>query len=254
MELLTSIIDLDSIQIKNSLFNPVERVTQIDALANTIVDLGGLVNIPVVQKINIDDYQLISGFLEYYAYLKARELNPRLPDRITVFISNNKNQAAIRQQLEILQTLENKNQTLSQQKPINQSEVDLQIKNIESSIKNISKNLLTVMENLKTELKAELIAIIDAKLPQSISPLDAFNRILEPDIAYKVQRKLELLLNASKAKKVVARLQEASKSKKYPYFQNFSEILELLKESQKGRLVSLISKEKMIQIIDRWND
>ena len=60
MALLTSIIDLDSIQIKSALFAPVQKATQIEALANTIINLGGLVNVPVVQQISIDNYELIS--------------------------------------------------------------------------------------------------------------------------------------------------------------------------------------------------
>ncbi|NMG21550.1 hypothetical protein [Brasilonema bromeliae] len=250
MELLTSIVDIDSIQVKSPPFAPAQKTTQIDALANTIIELGGLVNVPVVQQVSVDDYELISGYLEYYAYLKACELNPRLPDRITVFVSNTKNQAAIRQQLEILQVIEDTKQNSSQSITPKQSEIDLQIKNLESSINNNNKIIFNALE----QLKADLLATIEAKLPQPISPMDSFNRILEPETAFQVQRKLELFLGASKAKKVVVRLQEVSKGKKNQPFQRFSEILDILREQQKGRSQRLISEEKMIQIIDRWND
>jgi hypothetical protein len=250
MELLTSIVDIDSIQVKKTPFEPAQKATQIEALANTIIALGGLVNVPVVQQINVDNYELISGYLEYYAYHKARQINPRVPDRITVFVSNKKNQEAIRQQLEILQVIEDTQQNASQFTTPKQSEIDLQIKNLESFINNNNKLVFTVIE----QQKAELLAAFEARLPQAIPLMDAFNRILEPEIAYKVQRKLELFLNTSKAKKVVAQLQEVSKSKNHQPFQTFSEILDILREQQKGRSVRLISEGKMIQIIDRWND
>ncbi|WP_341525841.1 hypothetical protein WKK05_25150 [Nostoc sp. UHCC 0302] len=250
MELLTSIVDIDSIQVKKTQFDPTQKATQIEALANTIISLGGLVNVPVVQQINVDNYELISGYLEYYAYHKARQINPRVPDRITVFVSNKKNQEAIRQQLEILQVIEDTQQNTSQFTTPKQSEIDLQIKNLESFINNNNKLVFTVIE----QHKAELLAAFEARLPQAIPLMDAFNRILEPEIAYKVQRKLELFLNASKAKKVLAQLQEVSKSKNHQPFQTFSEILDILREQQKGRSVRLISEGKMIQIIDRWND
>lgn len=249
MELLTSIIDIDTIQAKSSPFDPAQKATQIEALANTIIDLGGLVNVPVVQQIGVDEYELISGFLEYYAYLKAHELNPRLPDRITVFVSNTKNQAAIRQQLEILQVIEAPQQNLSQFTTSNKSEIDLQIKNLESSINNINQNLSTSIEKLKGELLTEF----EAKLPQPIPPLDAFNRILEPEIALRLQRKLEFL-GASKAKKIVAQLQEVSKRKNHKPFQSFTEISEVLREQQKNRAIKLISENNMLKLIDRWND
>ncbi|ARV61081.1 hypothetical protein BZZ01_22865 [Nostocales cyanobacterium HT-58-2] len=162
MELLTSIVDIDSIQIKSLPFTPAQKTTQIDALANTIIDLGGLVNVPVVQQVSVDDYELISGYLEYYAYLKARELNPRLPDRITVFVSNSKNQAAIRQQLEVLQVIEDTKQNSFQFTIPKGTEIDLQIKNLESSINNNNKIVFNALE----QLKADLLATIEAKLPQ----------------------------------------------------------------------------------------
>lgn len=249
MELLTSIVDLDSIQIKSPPFDPVQKVAQIEALANTIIDLGGLVNVPVVQQISIDDYELISGYLEYYAYLKARELNHRLPERITVFVSNTKNQAAIRQQLEILKVIEETQESPSQSTILNKSEIDLQIKNIESSINNINQNFSTAFE----QLKVELLAKFEAKLPQPIPPLDAFNRILEPEIAFRVQRKLEFL-GASKAKKIIAQAQEVSKRKNHKPFQSFTEISEILREQQKNRSVKLISENNMLKFIDRWHD
>lgn len=249
MELLTSIIDIDSIQVKSSPFDPAQKATQIEALANTIIDLGGLVNVPVVQQIGVDEYELISGYLEYYAYVKAYELNPRLPDRITVFVSNTKNQAAIRQQLEILQVIEAPQQNLPQSTNSNKSEIDLQIKNLESSINNINQNFSASIEQLKGELLAEF----EARLPQPIPPLDAFNRILEPEIALRLQRKLEFL-GASKAKKIVAQLQEISKRKNHKPFQSFTEISEVLREQQKNRAVKLISENNILKLIDRWNN
>lgn len=48
------------------------------------------------------------------------------------------------------------------------------------------------------------------------------------------------------------RLQEVSKSKKHNSFQNFSEVVDALKAEQKGK-ASLMSKEKMVDLIDRWN-
>lgn len=249
MKLLTSIVDIDSIQVKSPLFDPAQKTAQIEALANTIIDLGGLVNVPVVEQISTDDYELISGYLEYYAYLKACELNPRLPDRITVFVSNTKNQEAIRKQLEILQIIEDVPKKSSQSTDTKQAEIDLQIKNLESSINNINLNLLSAIESIK----AELIDEFEAKLPKPIPPLDAFNRILEPGIALRVQRKLEFL-GANKAKKIVARLQEVSKLKNHKPFQDFSEISEKLSEDQKNRTVKLISDKNMLKLIDRWND
>lgn len=248
MELLTSIIDLDSIKLKKPPFTPTDKSTQIEALANTIIELGGLVNVPVVQQISVDEYELISGYLEYYAYLKARELNSSMPDRMTVFVSNNKNKVAIRQQLEILDVIEDTKQDSSQTTTSKPSDIDLRIKNLESSINHNNKLVFTAIE----QQKAEILAAIEAKLPQPIPPLEALNRILEPEIALQVQRKLEFI-GASKAKKVVALLQETSKRENHQTFQSFAEIVAVLKVPRGDKLTKLISEGKMMEIIDRWN-
>jgi hypothetical protein len=251
MELLTSIIDLDSIQVKNSPFAPKEKATQIEALANTISALGGLVTIPVVEQISIDDYELIRGYLDYYAYLRARELSPHLPDRITVFVSTKKNQSAIRQQLDTLQAIEDTEHSLHQPTSLNQAGIDLQAKNLESFRKNSNQRLVTVIEQLKTEL----LEIIKTRLPQPIPPLDSFNRILEPEIAFKVQGKLEELLSSSrtknpkKAQQIVVKLQDANKRNNHQPFQSFAEVLDILKVQRGNKSMRLISEGKMLKFI-----
>jgi hypothetical protein len=248
MKILTSIVDLESIQVKSSQFNSENNTEKIEALANTIIDLGGLVNVPIVQKKGIDEYELISGYMEYYAYLKACEINPRLPDRMTVFVADKKNQVAIRQQLEILQFIENTSQFSSQSTTQNPSEVNLQIKNLESSIKNSNHLFSRALE----DLKSELLAAIDEKLPKPIPIMDAFNRISEPEISVMVHRKLEFM-GTTKAQKIVVKLQEMSKQKNHQPFQSFAEILDLLKVKHGNRMIRLVSEEKMLAIIDRWN-
>ncbi len=248
MKLLTSIIDIDSIHVKESSFSLEDNHTQIEALANTIIDLGGLVNVPIVEEISLDEYELISGHLEYYAYLRAIQINSSLPDRLAVFISNKKNKKAISKQLEILETIENTQQDITVSAVPKNSELDLQIKNLESSVKHNNQAILTEIK----KTKIELLTKIENSLPKPIPPLDAFNRILEPEIAVLVQRKLEFL-GASKANKVVSQLQEISKGKNHKPFESFAEITGILREKQKNRIVRLISEEKMIAFIDRWN-
>ncbi|NJN91167.1 MAG: hypothetical protein HC878_12890 [Leptolyngbyaceae cyanobacterium SL_5_14] len=243
-------VDFVSIQVKESAFDPAQEKAQIEALANTIADLGGLINIPVVKRITIDEYELVSGYLEYYAYRKAREINTRLSEQIEVFVSDSKNQSAIQKQLEILQAVEDIKATQST-KPItaSSSETDLRIKNIESSIRKNQEAIVEAIDQLKIELMQE----IAAQLPKPIPPLEAFNRILEPEIAYKVQRKLEFL-GAGKAKKAVELLQEISRDKKHKSFQSFAEVVDALKVPQKKSAPrKLISDQKMLALIDRWS-
>lgn len=246
MELLTSIVDLDSIQVKNPPFTPEQKATQIEALANTIIKLGGLINIPIVQQVDIEEYELISGYLEYYAYRKACETNPHLPDRMMVFIANYKNQAGIQQQLEVLQAIESTQKDLSQILTPNQSEVSLQIKNLESTIEKNNQNFAAAIGQLQTEL----LSVVEETAPKPIPPLNLFNDISKAESAFQVQRELEKLLGTKKAKKIVDQLQDDYNRKEHKLFESFDAVLNILKVQQGKRAVGLISKEKMLKFID----
>lgn len=233
MALLTSIVDVDSIRVKNPPFQPQSKPTEIEALARTVIELGGLINIPIVHLIGIDEYDLISGHLEYFAYRKALEFSPALPDRLTVFIADKKNETSIRSQLDILGQIKTPSTTGTT------GGDDLRMSNLELRVSQASQELSAAI----AQLKVDMLSAIDAKLPQPIPPLDSFNRILEPEIAHMVQRKMEFL-GATKAQKIVSQLQANKPS------QDFKSFRDVLAALGKG----FLAKEKLVDVIDRWNE
>jgi hypothetical protein len=241
MPLLTSIIDLDSIYpVASSVFDPETYSTAIEALAHTIVDLDGLVTIPVVQSRGIDEYELLSGYLAYFAYCQARELSPQLPDRLSVFIASKKNTAAITRQIESLQLIQASASPRSSTPT--SSDSSLQLKNLESRVDMGFERISGGFE----QLRDQLLSAIDAKLPQSVAPLDAFNRILEPAVVHEIQQRLAFL-GAKKVQKLVARLQAVKQQEETLVFRNFTEVLGALEKGQ-------LSQGKMLEVIDRWQD
>lgn len=108
MELRTFQIDLDSLEEVTPHQLPFDieaKKTDLEYFARSIVKLGGLLKIPVVERIGIDSYRLIDGHFDYLAYLKARELHSELPDRIRVFIKEKDNSEAVQTQLKVLSNL-----------------------------------------------------------------------------------------------------------------------------------------------------
>jgi hypothetical protein len=241
MSLLTSIIDLDSIHVDSvsAPFQPEDKATEIEALAHTIVELGGLIEIPLVRTVQIDEYELVSGHLEYYAFLKARELDSNLPDRITVFILKPKLERAMLKQHEVSQAVRRLESSHPSEPEVGSSSLD--VSNLGSRIDVSSKQLAAAIQ----QLKSEIIAAIDAKLPQPLSPLEAFNRIDEPAVQEQVFRKLEFL-NQRKARKIIERIHEHKKAHSKSEFKKFRDVLDIL---EKGTL----SEKKMLEVIDRWN-
>jgi signal transduction histidine kinase len=245
MPLLTSIIDLDSVHtVAKSTFDPQNQAAAVEALAHTIIDLDGIVAIPVVRSVGIDEYELISGDLAYFAYLKARELSDKLPDRLSVFIANKKTDAAISRQLESLQLIQQTAAATFHPDQLGGSDTNdssLRLNNLASRVDKGFERTSGAFE----QLKHELLSAIDQKLPQPLPALDAFNRILEPEVAHQIQHRLAFL-GTKKAQKIVARLQSVKQQNPDNIFRNFAEVLGALEKGQ-------LSPAKMLEVIDRWH-
>jgi hypothetical protein len=241
MSLSTSIVDIDSIQIesKSVPFDLKKRQTEIESLAYTIIELKGLFKIPIVRTLGIDEYELVSGHLEYYAFLKAREIDSTLADRIAVFILKPNNEKAVLKQIEVSQSVEQliiKSTSL----PPGDEMFALKLSNLESQLELVAKDLNLVIE----KLKVEMLAAIDAKLPQPLPLIEAFNRILEPAVQEKVFREL-MFLGKKKATKIIEILKDYRQKHKSEEFKHFDEVLNAL---GKGTL----SKSKFLEVIDYW--
>ncbi len=240
MSLLTSIVDLDSIQLNSAPFAPTDRQAEIETLAHAIVELRGLLKIPVVRELGIDDYELVSGHLEYYAFLKAREIDDQLPDRLTVFILKPNNEEAILKQLEASQAIQQAT-TSSNNSPQSDATLALKVNNLESRLDQNAKQTSAEL----AQFKAEVLAAIDTKLPQPLPALEAFNQIQDPVIKVQVVSKLTFL-GKKKAETIVALLQEYKTNNNNAEFRQFSEV-------RKALGTGILSPEKMLEVIDQWN-
>ncbi|MBW4514958.1 MAG: hypothetical protein KME11_07010 [Timaviella obliquedivisa GSE-PSE-MK23-08B] len=250
MALFTSIVDLESIRVPDSDFEPESHATEIEALARKILHLEASIHIPVVRSLGIDEYELVSEHLTYYAYLKARELDEELPEQLMVFIMDAKNEDDIRGQLEVTEKIR-------QVSGGGSGDTDLKLGNLEGQVTQTSEQMLKAIDQLKAdflELKRDLSTEreahekneSDTKLPQSVLPLEAFNRILEPAIARDTTSKIAFL-GGKKPQKIVQKLQAFKQKNPEQKFRSFAEVLEAIRGE------SLLSEAKMLEVIDRWN-
>lgn len=241
MALFTSIVDLESIQLPISEFKPELHTTEIEALAQKILHLEASIHIPVVRSLGIDEYELVSEHLTYYAYLKARELNKELPEQLMVFIMDAKNEADIRGQLEVTAKISQVPKGNS-----GSTNPDLKLSNLEDRVRQTSEQMTAAIAQLKTEL----LEAIDAKLPKPIPVLEAFNRIEEPAIAHDTINKMAFL-GSKKAQDIVQKLQALKKKRPEQEFKSFAEVLEAIGKNSRGHRI--LSEAKMLEAIDRWN-
>lgn len=187
MELRTFQIDLDSLEeIKPQQlpFNVEVKETELEYFARSVIKLGGLLRVPVVERTGIESYRLIEGHFDYLAYLKAREIDPDLPDRIRVFIMEKDNSEPIQTQLRVLRDLELSNLTNSSSPNSNAQnnnfqDLQLQVNSlkllVETELKKLGDILQPLLNLQKTDieikqllesLKAEVVELRESLPPK----------------------------------------------------------------------------------------
>jgi hypothetical protein len=274
LNIKTSIIDLESIKTPEV---PTEDVRQIEALANSIIELGGLLHPPILRILGIDEYEVLSGQLEFYAYLQARQFDESLPDRLSALIVDQKNEAAVQKQLSTteliaprsIDSVVNDNSTLiainnldskierqlkTQNKSITDS-YELAIKSLESKIDelfaNQSESIGDLHKNLISQKDISLspVLLFDNSA-QSISLLAAFNRITDDEFADQLFSKLDFIgkEKSTKIRKILKSAKEPGKS-----FRSLTHVQEILTETVNGKRIKLIGDTNMLKAVDRWH-
>jgi hypothetical protein len=231
------IVDLESIQPPKF---PAGSESSIETLANTIVNLRGLLHLPVLYSLGIEEYELISGHTEFYAYLKAREFDDSLPDRLTVLVANKKNEADIQKQLQTVAPVS------KSVKPVTSGTNEtIDFSNLEAKLERLFGSQQKSIDSIQTTLLNKL----EQALPQPLPILMAFDRVAEPSIALQISKNLAFLGDA-KVKKILALLQAAKKSGKS--LTSIANVQTALTETRSGKQTKVIGDKKMLEILDRW--
>jgi hypothetical protein len=289
MELRTFQIDLDSLEHidpQQLPFDVDSKKDDLDYFARSIIKMGGLLRIPVVERTGIDSYRLVEGHFDYLAYLKAREINPDLPDRMRVFIMEKDNSEPIQTQLRVLRELDSSGSQSGSKSGDSPSISTLDFKPIQTQINSLKllvetevqglKNLLSkreppppaaldatqieqLLKKLLFPLEAEIAALKTlvakkrgGKSPKPPSPqeeriVEALNKILEPEIQALASQKFELLKGKKTANQIVSQLVQSKRSEPSLEFKSFLDIHKILTAQR------LISLEKLNELCDVWD-
>jgi hypothetical protein len=244
MKLETTLIDLDCLVVNQQFDEPDSE--QVTYLAHSIASLGGMIQIPVVKQLDIETFELIKGYFEYQAYLKARELNPDLPDRMRVFIITPKNEAAIQQQLKVLESLSSHSGGASGGGEGLSQELNFKLNNLASAIELLQRNV----KETAVESQTAIIEALDERILKPLPPLEAFNRIQELTVAKQVLDNLQKVLRDSKAQQIVLNLQTYHQASGQP-LESFVGVIDAVGKDSRGR--RYLTEKTMVKVIDTWS-
>lgn len=239
MKLMTQILDIESIRpSKTTSYDVAKSAIEIEALAHAIVEAKGLLSIPLVKQIDLENYELISGDLEFNAYLKALEFNKELPERISAYIISSKEEDVARRQVKLTRP------------PTEPGPVPPQDPNLSLLLENVLKRLESLDQKIATQESlnqsvARVLAELDKRVPVPLPMFQAFNRISEVSVEIQVKKNLlARRLSEANAQKVVSLLKEAKESGES--LGSFSAILRIMKGKK------LLGQDRLTAISDAW--
>jgi predicted nucleic acid-binding OB-fold protein len=243
MKLLTSLVAVKKVKsvIPRSNFS----ANDIEQTAQSILDAEGIINPMVVKRTGVESYEVVSGHFEYYAAVRAREIDPRKGEMISAYIIEEDKELAITKQLKILRNDQRHNNSLedaSSEQPI---EFTTQLNNFESYVNQKLQDFKELQAKNQQFIEKQLKELAQ-NIPQKIKPIDVFN---ESDITDLVQ-KLKLGFNPKQANFVA---QEIIKERKKKEFSSLSDVIERVKLKQKTRTIRAITEKKMIELIHNWS-
>jgi hypothetical protein len=255
LSIRTVIVDLESIHTPEI---PAVANSLLESLANSIVKLRGLLHLPIIYQVGIDEYEMISGQTEFYAYLQARKFDESLPDRLDAVLVDKKNEADVQKLLSTTGVIEpspdstliaisNLDAKLERLLNVqNKSLFDqyaLAINNLDVKFDQLSINQKDLLIQLK---KSPSQTTSGDDSSQMISLLAAFNRITEKEIGDKISLKLKPM-----GKDKVAKIRKILETAKKPdeVFDSLRDVQKVIANEQSG----LLGEAGMLKAVDLWH-
>ncbi|WP_414550420.1 ParB N-terminal domain-containing protein [Anabaena sp. CCY 0017] len=220
---------------------------ELEKAAQSILESEGVINPIVVRRTSLKSYELIDGVFEYYAAVRAREIDPRQGEMISVFIIEPENEEFLTKQVELFRKsksiipnnavstdLDNKNPT--------STNTALKIMNMESRMTNVESRFDNRTHELQTEFRNEIkkfndrLQEIETRIPKPMEPLAALNTLELNQLTDKLKR-------VNVTTKIIEKI--VSERKANGNFTSFSNVVDRIKG---------LGDKTMLKIIDSFSE
>lgn len=110
---------------------------ELNRTAELILKAEGIINPPVIRRTSLESYEVVNGHFEYYAAVKAREIDPRKGEMIGAFIIEPENEEVLMDQVKVLRREINNESQVADTQPLNTVETSKEVIQIESLLPEI---------------------------------------------------------------------------------------------------------------------
>jgi Predicted RNA-binding protein len=245
MSLETYLVDIQDVSSSQLRSNFSEK--DLKNMAELILELGGLIQPLIIKEGGLRRFEVIEGHFEYYAVVKAQEIDDNL-EMVRAFIINENAENSAKKQLQFLNAREPINPIVDPDKPpspsIANNEWKAEMFRMESRQNNLEIRLGELIDHQKQDFKrltdtlqAEIRSLKTA-IPAKTDPLEVFNNLSLPELSFRLKM---ANITGKTAEKILKNIENARQEKP---FQSFSDLVSR---------VQGLSQNKMIAIIDIWS-
>ncbi len=198
--------------------------SEVDKLAKLILDTNGLLRPLVLREVvKFEEYEVVSGHLEYYAAVRAKEKDALKAEMVSALVIKPEEEKAAIQQAQLLEQLSSSTKTTS-------TTSITPLDDLSSSLEDLfNRELRAMTQKLETNLQR-----ISDQIPKQTKPIDAFNQLSDVDLT---RRLTSVGIKGKNLDKIVDQI-----VKKRP----FNSLSEVVKQTNG------LSEKKMVEIVDSW--
>ncbi len=222
---------------------------RLERAAQLILKAGGSITPPVVRKIDLNSFEVVSGHFEYYAAVKAREIDPRKGEMIGVFSIDPASEDAVSEEVltEQIEVFKDKEASASD-RPVTEGD----------RIPSVSPTLAQMFKNLETQIQAQSqqmredykrtmetsinnlqvrVGDLEDRIPKPHPLLEALNNSSKTDLMLK----LESMSSVNKT--VLANILSERDRQDFSEFKDFKDLVSRIKG---------LAEKTTIKMIDEW--
>lgn len=153
------------------------QVDDLETLAQSILAADGLLSPLLLKQTGIESYEVLVGDREYYAAVRAKEINPRAAEMVNAFIVPDKLEGAAVEQLKSLRPAHPdipSESVPTKTPPGSPSGAAQRITNLESRMDEALRDIKQTQQREVQRLEQQIIAL-QRQIPQKVEPLEIFN-------------------------------------------------------------------------------
>lgn len=238
--------------------------SHVERLANLILEMGGLTSVPVVKKSGIDPesgddlYEIVTGDLEYYAAVKAYEIDPdQASETIRVYAVPEEKAEAARNQNQFIsgsgsstaRSGSEHSRSEDSRSEDSRSESNLTLSNLISRMERLEQQVTTDLSKHRQEVEG----ILTQAMPKPLQPLEVINSVPDPRSVALLEEKLKAVCLPAIASAILERIIEIKNERSAP-ISSFKDLMEALGKRKVGsKKQNYMSGEKMLEFFDQWN-